>query len=446
MQYMPSRGERAAPTFDKDKPRELSRFFSDLERLFIRANVINEDTKKDHVLEYVPFDVEQIWKTFPDYSSALSTYKDFKDAILVHYPDATGDYVYAPRDMEELIELRLRAGIQTTDDLQAFHLSFLAITTWLIEKDQMGDFEQRRGYLRAFQQPLLAAIKNRLQMLFTKHHPNVPHKIQDVHEAARYILQSSDTVAQSSYAPIGTSTASPKIASTSADVNVKTETFATVMANFGKTISDALGQTSRPRVSATTPPRNTDCNFCGGQHFIRECKVVDEYIVAGKCRRNFEGKVILSTGAFCPRDIPGTLLRERVDEWHHRNPGQLSAASLIHTISTDQIRAATGEKEVPVFQLTSDDRIAVLEAELFNLRARKAGPGPRTRAQRNRDPTPEASNHIPRANLGGNGSNVSRRHETTGFANPDFDAARLRITEETEVVEHMGSCPRVQEC
>ena len=53
--------------------------------------------------------------------------------------------------MEELIESRLQAGIQTTDDLQAFYLQFLAITTWLIEKDQMGDFEQKRGYLRVFQ-------------------------------------------------------------------------------------------------------------------------------------------------------------------------------------------------------------------------------------------------------------------------------------------------------
>ena len=325
-QYMPCRGERAAPTFDTSKPRELVRFFKDLERLFVRAAVVSEADKKDHVLEYVPFAVEEIWKTFPEYGDQTKSYINFRDAILVHYPDATGDYVYAPQDMEELIENRLRTGIHTTDDLQAFHLAFLAITTWLIDKNQIGDFEQKRGYLRAFRQPLLSAIKNRLQMLHTQHHPNKPHNVADVHEAARYILQSEDALPQSSFS-IMTPSPAPQTSPKAPDVNIKTETFASVMATFSKTIADALSQGNRSRnigQAQSSIQRNTDCNFCGGPHFIRECTIVDEYVVAGKCRRNFEGKVILSTGAFCPRDIPGTLLRERIDEWHHRNPNQLS--------------------------------------------------------------------------------------------------------------------------
>jgi hypothetical protein len=123
------------------------------------------------------------------------------------------------------------------------------------------------------------------------------------------------------------------------------------------------------------------------------CPAVDEYITAGKCRRNFEGKVILSTGAFCPRDIPGTLLRERIDEWHHRNPNQLSVATLVHTISTDYIRAHLEGVSTPMFQLSPSDRIVALEAELFTLRARQPANAPamRTRAQRARDPSPVAT-------------------------------------------------------
>jgi hypothetical protein len=161
------------------------------------------------------------------------------------------------------------------------------------------------------------------------------------------------------------------------------------MADFSKTIADALQQGSRSRITAPTPPttRNTDCNFCGGPHFIRECKVVDEYVLAGKCRRNYEGKVTLSTGAFVPRDIPGTLLRERVDEWHHRNPNQLSVASLVHTISTEHIRKATSGQAQPSLTLSAADRIVALEAELFSLRARRPSfvPAIRTRAQKARE-------------------------------------------------------------
>jgi hypothetical protein len=110
-------------------------------------------------------------------------------------------------------------------------------------------------------------------------------------------------------------------------------------------------------------------------------------VLAGKCRRNIEGKVVLSTGAFVPRDIPGTLLRERVDEWHHRFPNQLSAASLVHTISTEHIRKSAEAAAQPSFSLTTADRIVALEAELFNLRARRPSfvPVVKTRAQKARE-------------------------------------------------------------
>jgi hypothetical protein len=389
---MPARGENAAPKFDRSKPRELSRFFDELEYWFARTTVATEADKKKQVLRYVDFEIEQIWKTFPEYSNNTKTYQDFKDAILVHYPDATGDYVYSLRDMDTLVGERQRVGMNSTNDLSDFHLSFLAITTWLIEKKQLGDLEQQRSYLRAFQQPLLTAILNRLQMKFHDHHPNVPYKITDVYEAARFILQSSNTSSQSYFAPVPATSPQP---SRTADIPIKTETFGTFMTEFTKSIVDALNQGNRSRIVAPSgsTSRNTDCNFCNGQHFIRDCNVVDEYILAGKCRRNTEGKVTLSTGAFVPRDIPGTLLRERVDEWHRRNPNQLTVATLIHTVTREQPPNLSEEGTHAHFQLSASDRIATLEAELFNLRARRSALTPmnKTRAQKAREVPAEAS-------------------------------------------------------
>ena len=183
--HMPARGEHAAPTFDRTKPRELVRFFKELEYLFKRAELDDEEEKKEHVLRYVEFEVEQIWKSFPEYADATKKYIDFKAAILVHYPDAAGDYVYSLRDMDLLIGERQRLGIANMLDLADYHLKFLTITTWLIDKEQLGTLEQQRGYLRVFQPRLLGAINNRLQMKYPDQHPNIPYKIQDVYEAAR---------------------------------------------------------------------------------------------------------------------------------------------------------------------------------------------------------------------------------------------------------------------
>ena len=147
MQYMPSQGERAAPVFNKEKPHKLDWFFKQLEHLFTHVGVTSDKDKKEHVLEYVDFDVEQLWKIFPEYADQTKTYKDYKTAIEAHYLDPDSNHVYGPCDLEALIKNRLQDGIQMTNDLQAFHLSYKAITTWLTEKDQMGKFEQRKNYM-----------------------------------------------------------------------------------------------------------------------------------------------------------------------------------------------------------------------------------------------------------------------------------------------------------
>ncbi|KAF8801225.1 hypothetical protein BYT27DRAFT_7072500, partial [Phlegmacium glaucopus] len=390
---MPARGERSAPTFDRNRPRELSRFFDELEYFFGRAALAEEADKKKQVLRYIDFEVEQIWKAFPEYSDPTKTYDQFKAAILVHYPDADGDYVYSLRDVDTLIGTHQRLGITTTNDLSEYHLRYVAITTWLIEKQQLGDLEQKRSYLRAFQPALLSAITNRLQMKFPDQHPNIPHKIQHVYESARYILQSSNTEAQGYYAPLPsapTPVLPPTISLSPAEPAIKTETFNSVFAEFTKTIADALKQTSRIRPAGhqhATTSRNTDCNFCGGAHYIRDCEVVIDYVRAGKCKRNTEGKVVLPSGSYVGRDIPGTLLRERIDEWHHRNPGQLATATLFHAIAQPVPPTSQATGAATSYTLSATDRIATLEAEIFNLQALKSSfaPGVRTRGQRARD-------------------------------------------------------------
>ena len=397
---MPARGERAAPSFDKSKPRELVRFFEELEYLFERAELAQESEKKKHVLRYVEFEVEQIWKTFPEYTDITKTYKDFKAAILIHYPDASGDYVYSLRDMDLLIGERQRLGISNTIELAEYHLHFLSITSWLIEKQQLGTLEQQRGYLRAFQPRLLGAINNRLQMKFPDHHPNIPHTVKEVYEAARFILQSAATAPQNYFAPLPPDVNPPFVPGGSVsiakrDPSIKAEDLGSLFTEFTKTIVDAIKQNSRGKgnqgqgTSSDPAQHSTNCNFCAGPHFIRDCDKVEEYIRAGKCKRNNEGKVVLPSGAYVPRDIPGTLLSDRINEWHRLNPNQLATAALLNTVESHQsfsnsMKASSISN--PTYRLSTSDRIATIEAELFNLRSRnpKFMPVARTRAQKAR--------------------------------------------------------------
>jgi hypothetical protein len=235
------------------------------------------------------------------------------------------------------------------------------------------------------------AIMNRLQLKNMDRHPSMPYEINEVYKSAHFILQSSInmgslTLPKAEVIPTQVTTES----------GIKLEDLNLLFENFGKTLIEALsvvGANKPNPVNRTSDSK--ECNMCGGPHFIRECAVVDEYIKVGKARRNHEGKVVLSTGAFVPRDIPGRLLKERIDEWHRRHLNQMEnvASTLVHTISKGLLNshiASSAAPEInPAYQLTTTDRIATLEAELFNLRARKppVASGPRTRAQRAREPT-----------------------------------------------------------
>ena len=383
---MPIRGERAAPQFSSSKPREVGRYFEDLEYLMARADIKTDKEKKTQVLRYVDYETEQLWKTFSEYSDNNQTYEKLRDAILEHYPDSAGDFVYSLRDMDSLIGERQRIGVATSHELSEYHLQFKAITRWLINKQQLGDLEQRRAYTRAFQPQFLAAIMNRLQLKDPDHHPSIPYNIEDVFQAARFILQGASTGGYSIPTTViaATSNQSP------ANEIVKKENLGAMLQELTKTIIEAFNNSqSRSNGQNTRSYNNSnqqvDCNYCGGPHYIIQCKEVDKDIEAGKVRRNHDGKVILSTGAFVPRDIQGRYLRDRVNEWHKRNPGQIAVATLINTIDM-QIVNGNNCATMPTsnFQLSTEDRIVTLEAELYNLRARKAAfvPTVRTRGQK----------------------------------------------------------------
>ena len=383
---MPVRGERAAPVFDRTKPRQITRYFEDLELLFRRSAIVNDNEQKGFAVRYVDFDTEQLWKTVPEFASNVHTYSQFKDAILKYYPNSGSDYAYSLRDLDSLTGERYRSGIHSTDDLSEYHMQFMAITNWLINKNRLGPLEQQRAYIRGFQPSLLTSITNRLQLKFPDQHANDPYKVDDVCEAARFLLQNS-AASEGPHSSITASRAPALVSSSSplvpAESPVKAEQFGLLISQIAKTIErlDAMSRQGTGQ-GGGTGPRTRMCHFCGGAHFVRECPKVDEYITAGKCKRNSEGKVVLPSGIFVTSDVPPGLLKDRIDEWHRRYPNQLAADTMLHTVE-ERMSSATVRQ--PVYQLTKAERIASLEAELSSLQAVDVSTV-RTRAQRNKEP------------------------------------------------------------
>ncbi len=59
---MPVFGERAAPVFNSSKPREIVRYFNQLEDLFNQCAVATDAAKKKYVITYVDVDTAETWE------------------------------------------------------------------------------------------------------------------------------------------------------------------------------------------------------------------------------------------------------------------------------------------------------------------------------------------------------------------------------------------------
>jgi len=406
---MPARGDRTAPQFDPTKPRELRRFFDDLEYILNRAQITSENEMKRHATRYVDIDTSELWETLPEFTDHTKTFEEFKTALQDLYPGSKEERKWTVADMDQLIGERSRLGILSLADLGDYYRQFLAITTFLKGKSRLSNDEQSRAFARGFSADLWRTISQRLQLKAPDHHPDDPYTLEAIHEAALYVLHGTSSTL--STRPNTTTTATTP--TTAAAPEVKTEDLAAILERLTDSFIKAMvaqnvtHNHAQPTGGGPRPPANPQagCTFCGSlEHFIRSCDVVDEYMRQGKVRRNVDGKVVLSTGAFVPRDIVGRYLKDRVDEWHKRNPGQLAAAQLMYTVLSNEISEpqptakytmATRETHPDLFDigtnmltpssLSAQERIASLERELFALRQRQIGPASRTRAQKGKD-------------------------------------------------------------
>ncbi|KAF7795692.1 hypothetical protein EIP86_006857 [Pleurotus ostreatoroseus] len=383
---MPGRKEKQAPTFEADQPRELKRYFEDLELLLDRCKIADDRKRKDYARLYVPIAVSDIWENLPEYIDATS-YDDFKKRILKLYPGSEDDRRYSRADLLELVLRTSQTGVGTLDSWAAFYREYLTVSNYLIKEKKFSADEQGRRIFGVLGDALQEATLRRLQIKKPDHEADAAYELKDIDEAVTYNLRGGGlagaTATGTTHLTPAANSATPQAGASAAapQVGIKTEDFSALVESFSK-LAQIL---PRNQVYGGNPgggggggngggPRSMQdwgsaiCHYCGGQgHGINRCQYVEEDIRAGKARRNFEGKVVLNTGAFVPNAISGSCLRERIEKWHIANPGQTSKGQLSYGV--DSMLYELGEQDTAAgFQLNAAERIESLERELYVLR------------------------------------------------------------------------------
>jgi hypothetical protein len=141
---MPSRGNRSAPKFDLKQPRELRRYFSDLDTHFAHVSITNTAAKKTNACSYVDVDTSKLWELLSEFSDATKTYLEFIAAIYALYPGLE-EHKWSVADMDKVVGEQSHLGVISLGDLGEYYRQFLTITRFLHSKNRLSEAKQSRA-------------------------------------------------------------------------------------------------------------------------------------------------------------------------------------------------------------------------------------------------------------------------------------------------------------
>jgi hypothetical protein len=190
---MPLRRDHSAPYFDPRQPRELRSYFADLADHFAQSEIDDDQEKKRYACRYVDIDTEELWESRLERSDRAKSFSDFVQAIYRLYPGAEGQQQWLVADMERLVEERSQMGIRTLGDLGDYYRSFIAITTFLCGRNRLSNRDQSQAFMQGLSCDLRDRVSRRLQLKFPDHLADDPYRLDDIYEAAQFILHGTAT-------------------------------------------------------------------------------------------------------------------------------------------------------------------------------------------------------------------------------------------------------------
>ncbi|KAG6858570.1 hypothetical protein C0995_015612, partial [Termitomyces sp. Mi166 len=103
---------------------------------------------------------------------------------------------------------------------------------------------------------------------------------------------------------------------------VKREELSQIISN---SLAQAIERLTKPSGTNTGRPLLPKdlCHFCGqiGHMMVKgRCLELENYIRAGKCRKNRDNKVVLPSGSYIPQYPEKLYYKDRLEEWHRLNP------------------------------------------------------------------------------------------------------------------------------
>ncbi|KAG6887608.1 hypothetical protein C0992_011564 [Termitomyces sp. T32_za158] len=177
---MPTRGHFSAPKWDETKLRELTQYFRELEYLFHDCNITDHTQMKEYTSRYVSYDTTETWTGITEFNMQIPGNQE----------SATP---YTINDLHQLAQDTFEDGIYTIGALSTYYQDFQRVARWLLQNGKLYRNEERHLFQQGIPTSLWTKIACRLEIAKPDHYPLEPYDVEDVLEAGKWTLKSTNT-------------------------------------------------------------------------------------------------------------------------------------------------------------------------------------------------------------------------------------------------------------
>ncbi|KAG6899400.1 hypothetical protein C0995_006063, partial [Termitomyces sp. Mi166 len=360
--------------------------------------------KKDYAVRYLTYNTGETWMSVKEYEGEFTpaathnesepaacayTYEEWKVEIFKLYSGSESRDRYTQNNLKKLIADFLSKGTPLQALFLQYHREFQKIVKWLADNSKMERSSEKEKFQRGIPSTLWVRIVQCLEILYLLHHPDDPYEVEEMFNTGDWYLK-GNTTAMASIPPTGHQGGilpAPSPQPATAPVNAKTTN--TSGSDSGDSLAQALERLTKPSGANTGQPLLPKdlCHFCKqiGHTMVKgRCLELENYIGAGKCRKNRDNKVVLLSGGYILQYPEKLYYKDRLEEWHYLNSGNLATENLSTNAAPDaQQQQAINNMQVPAaatlvheivqeprvdqYVLTTDERIEYHQQELLKL-------------------------------------------------------------------------------
>ena len=330
------------------------------------------------------------WDRAPTFRKAAADRKlaDFRSEILLRYPTLDPDSQYTIHELDALAYRYNQRKDMSREAYGDYQRAFAACAGFLQDKNRLSAVEAGRVFLRGLPDDLHDKVLARLSVRRLDANPDDGYDMADLEEAALYVLRFQDRdrrertrrddppsagfvtkndldkvvssiqemfVANVNIqpassnpprrsqnpAPGGAVQSAPRWAPQRPQQTQGYQNQPTPQRSQQAPGSQNQQVQQRPQQGQTFQNQPRTCLFCGEQgHYIGECMAAQEYLDTGKIIRNEEWRLVLPSGRYVPRMVPGRTIKEKVDNYYRQQGQQDQRNNGPDTISANFLESA----------------------------------------------------------------------------------------------------------